>query len=45
MGWNIGLVAGQTMMHAHMHVIARKDNMPDAGSGIRAFIKQARKGM
>jgi len=43
LGWNVGAAAGQTVGHAHLHVIARHDGGTDAGLGIRAFLKAARK--
>lgn len=40
LGWNVGEVGGQTVAHAHMHVIARFDDEPLAGKGIRHHLKQ-----
>ncbi len=38
-GLNDGLAAGQTVMHAHVHVIPRyKDDVPDPRGGIRWVI-------
>lgn len=35
-GWNDGEVAGQTVMHLHVHVIPRRrGDVPDARGGIR----------
>ncbi len=39
-GWNCGAVAGQTVFHAHLHVIPRYAGEPHAGKGIRYWIKQ-----
>ena len=39
-GWNVGRVGGQEIMHAHLHVIPRFADEPLAGKGIRAHIKQ-----
>ena len=39
-GWNCGTVGGQTVMHAHMHVIPRFAQEPYAGRGIRCWLKQ-----
>ena len=38
-GWNCGAVGGQTVMHAHLHVIPRFAQEPLAGQGIRAWLK------
>ena len=38
-GWNCGAVGGQTLMHAHMHVIPRFAQEPLAGQGIRSLLK------
>lgn len=37
-GWNVGVVAGQSVGHVHLHVIARFDSGPAAGKGIRAAL-------
>ncbi|MGO4194326.1 hypothetical protein AB4Z13_03050 [Rhizobium sp. YAF28] len=37
----IGEVAGQTVQHAHLHVIGRFADEPLAGHGIRHHLKQA----
>lgn len=39
-GWNVGEVAGQTVGHAHLHIIARFADEPLAGQGLRRHIKQ-----
>lgn len=39
-GWNIGPVAGQSVAHAHMHIIPRYADEPLAGKGIRSWFKQ-----
>lgn len=41
LGWNVGRVAGQTELHAHLHVIPRFSDEPLAGKGIRYWFKQA----
>lgn len=38
LGWNVGAVAGQEIMHAHLHVIARFGGRPGAGRGIHAAL-------
>ena len=38
-GWNCEACGGQTLMHAHMHVIPRFHPEPLAGQGIRALLK------
>ena len=40
LGWNCGAVAGQTVFHAHLHVIPRYVSEPYAGKGIRYWLKQ-----
>ena len=40
LGWNCGVVAGQTVFHAHLHVIPRYASEPKAGKGIRYWLKQ-----
>ena len=39
-GWNVHPVAGQTVPHAHLHVIGRFADEPLAGQGIRHALKQ-----
>lgn len=39
-GWNCGSVGGQTVFHAHLHVIPRFADEPLAGRGIRWRLKQ-----
>ena len=37
-GWNVGAVAGQEIMHAHLHVIARFAGRPGTGRGVHAAL-------
>lgn len=39
-GWNCGVVGGQHIFHAHLHVIPRFADEPLAGKGIRHWLKQ-----
>lgn len=39
-GWNTGEAGGQSIFHAHLHVIPRFKEEPYAGRGIRYWIKQ-----
>lgn len=39
-GWNCGHVGGQTVFHAHLHVIPRFEDEPFASKGIRHWLKQ-----
>lgn len=39
-GWNTGRAGGQSIFHAHLHVIPRFKDEPLAGKGIRYWIKQ-----
>lgn len=39
-GWNVGAVGGQSIPHAHLHVIGRYADEPLAGQGIRHALKQ-----
>jgi len=41
LGWNVGAVAGQTVNHTHLHVIARFGDEPLAGKGLRHAFKIA----
>lgn len=40
-GWNVGSVAGQTVDHAHMHVICRFASETSVGHGLNGLIKHA----
>ena len=40
LGWNTGVVAGQEIDHAHLHLIPRFQDEPHAGKGIRYWLKQ-----
>lgn len=39
-GWNVGKAAGQTVPHAHLHIIPRHEDEPFAGKGIRHWLKK-----
>lgn len=39
-GWNVHPVGGQSIPHAHLHVIGRFTDEPMAGQGIRHALKQ-----
>jgi histidine triad (HIT) family protein len=39
-GWNVHPVGGQSIPHAHLHVIGRFADEPLAGKGLRHAIKQ-----
>jgi diadenosine tetraphosphate (Ap4A) HIT family hydrolase len=40
LGWNIYPTGGQNVAHAHLHLLARYDDEPLAGKGIRYSFKQ-----
>ncbi len=40
LGWNIHKTGGQNVTHAHLHLLARYDDEPLAGKGIRYAFKQ-----
>lgn len=40
LGWNIHAVGGQNVAHAHLHLLARYEDEPLAGKGIRYAFKQ-----
>lgn len=39
-GWNVHKTGGQNVAHAHLHLLARYDDEPLAGKGIRYAFKQ-----
>jgi len=39
-GWNVQVIGGQDIPHAHLHVIGRFADEPLAGQGIRHALKQ-----
>ena len=39
-GWNCGVVGGQHVFHAHLHIIPRYADELYAGRGIRSWIKR-----
>jgi histidine triad (HIT) family protein len=39
-GWNVGEVGGQSIAHAHCHLVPRWADEPHAGKGLRWWIKQ-----
>jgi diadenosine tetraphosphate (Ap4A) HIT family hydrolase len=39
-GWNVHEAAGQTIAHAHCHLVPRWADEPFAGKGLRWWIKQ-----
>jgi diadenosine tetraphosphate (Ap4A) HIT family hydrolase len=40
-GWNVGVVGGQSLAHTHCHLVPRYANEPFAGRGIRSWIKSS----
>jgi diadenosine tetraphosphate (Ap4A) HIT family hydrolase len=40
LGWNVGKVSNQTILHSHFHVIPRYNDEPLAGKGLRYWLKQ-----
>ncbi|MDP4083683.1 MAG: HIT family protein [Bacillota bacterium] len=40
LGWNVGEVSNQTILHCHLHVIPRYKDEPLAGKGVRYWLKQ-----
>ena len=40
LGWNIQNTGGQNVAHAHLHLLARYEDEPLAGKGIRYAFKQ-----
>ncbi|RVX40927.1 diadenosine tetraphosphate (Ap4A) HIT family hydrolase [Nonomuraea polychroma] len=38
-GWNVGSVGGQSVDHAHCHLVPRYEGEPLAGRGLRFWIK------
>ncbi|WP_350098076.1 HIT family protein [Thalassobaculum sp.] len=39
-GWNVGRVAGQEILHSYLHLIPCFEDEPLAGKGIRYWLKQ-----
>ena len=39
-GWNVGEVGGQSVAHAHLHILPRYADEPFAGKGIRHWLKK-----
>ncbi len=39
-GWNVGETGGQSVLHAHCHLIPRYEDEPYAGRGLRWWFKQ-----
>lgn len=42
LGWNVGSAGGQTVFHAHLHIVGRYDDEHQAGRGIRYHFKPAK---
>ncbi|KQL34400.1 HIT family protein [Psychrobacillus sp. FJAT-21963] len=40
LGWNVGEVSNQSILHSHLHVIPRYNDEPLAGKGVRYWLKQ-----
>ncbi|RBO99599.1 HIT family protein [Rossellomorea aquimaris] len=40
LGWNVGKVSNQEILHSHLHVIPRYNDEPLAGKGFRYWLKQ-----
>lgn len=40
-GWNVGAIGGQSVPHAHCHLIPRYADEPFAGRGLRWWFKHA----
>lgn len=41
LGWNVGAVAGQSVFHSHLHVIARFAGEPTEGRGIHYALRHS----
>ena len=39
-GWNVGAVGGQSVLHAHCHLVPRYADEAYAGRGLRWWVKQ-----
>ena len=39
-GWNVGEAGGQSVAHAHLHILPRYNDEPFAGKGIRHWLKK-----
>lgn len=40
LGWNVGKAGGQSVEHAHLHIIPRYNDEPYTGKGIRYWLKK-----